>query len=183
MTDDRSEVPSDEADQNQINMAKAEGAAYQRSLMYMVEEVADNGAKQEKGDYIIGIAQERAEGMYQLTEPGKLEWMEPAEDDNCHLEVSVSDIGDQRFIPQLTVRATIIAESGEQVGPFEVPFLWHPGLYHYGKDIKVPGDGKYTVRVEIDPPTFMRHDEINGKRFAEKVTVEFPDFEITTGKE
>ena len=29
------------------------------------------------------------------------------------------------------------------------------------------------VRVKIDPPTFMRHDHENGKRFAETAEVEF----------
>lgn len=182
-TADHREVPSDEADKAQIKMAREEGAAYQRSLTYMAEKVADNGAKQQKGDYIVGIAQERAEGMYRPLGEGRLEWMEPSEGDNCHMEISVGDIGDGRFIPQLTVRATVIPESGEAVGPFEVPFLWHPGLYHYGKDIKVPGDGIYTIRVEIDPPTFMRHDKVNGNRYADKVVVEFPGFKISTGRE
>ena len=32
-----------------------------------------------------------------------------------------------------------------------MPFLWHPYLYHYGTNAKVPGEGPYTVRVRIDP--------------------------------
>ena len=47
-----------------------------------------------------------------------------------------------------------------------------PKTYHYGRNWKVPGDGEYTLRVHIEPPTFMRHDELNGRRFEEPVDVE-----------
>lgn len=176
------ETPSDEATAAQLRLAKEEGAAYQRSLDYMVTKVADTGAKKQAGDYIIGFAQERAEGMYRLKSGGGLEWAEP-EDENCHIEVSVSDAGDQRFIPGLDIEVTLVPQAGEAVGPFKTPFLWHPGLYHYGRSVKVPGDGKYTVRIRIAPPEFMRHDKENGKRYAEAVEVEFPDVAIKTGKE
>lgn len=173
---------SDEADQNQLDQARAEGAQYQKSLDYMVGEVADAGAKKTAGDYIVGFAQERAEGMYMLKGEGRLEWTE-VEDENCHLEVSVSDAADGRFIPYLTVQATLTPEDGQAVGPVEIPFVWHPGVYHYGRNLKVPGDGRYTLRVRIEPPTFMRHDEVNGKRYADTVEVEFQDVRISTGRE
>jgi hypothetical protein len=175
------QIPSDEADARQLKMALREGDAYRASLDYMATKVADNGATKETGDYLVGIAQERAEGMYHLM-GGKLVWHE-AGDDNCHLEVSVSDRADHRFIPALAVTATLTARDGTVVGPVEVPFLWHPGLYHYGINLKLPGDGKYDVAVHIEPPTFMRHDKINGKRYAKAVDVTFKRFEITTGKE
>ncbi len=176
------EKPSDEADRHQIAMAKKEGAAYHASLKYMAEEVADSGGHKRAGDYIVAYAQERAEGMYMLKGEGKLEWDEP-KDENCHLEISVSDAGDQRFIPYLEISATLTPESGKAVGPFTVPFVWHPGLYHYGKNIKVPGDGAYRLDIVIKAPTFMRHDEVNGKRYAETVEVTFEKVQIKTGKE
>ena len=176
------ESPSDEATATQLRLAQEEGAAYQRSLDYMVNEVADTGAKTRAGDYIIGFAQERAEGMYRLEREGRLEWAEP-EEENCHIEVSVSDAGDRRFIPGLDIEVTLVPASGAPVGPFKTPFLWHPGLYHYGRSVKVPGDGTYTVRIRIAPPSFMRHDKENGKRYAETVEVEFPDVAIKTGRE
>jgi hypothetical protein len=176
------EKPSDEADQKQLDMARKEGDAYHQSLLNMAQEVADSGGQQRAGDYIIAYAQERAEGMYMLRGEGNLEWVEPT-DENCHLEVSVSDAGDRRFIPYLEVTASWLPPDGEEIGPFEVPFLWHPGLYHYGRNIKVPGDGRYTLRVRIKPPRFMRHDKTNGRRYAETVEVEFKDVEIKTGHE
>jgi hypothetical protein len=85
----------------------------------MVDEVADTGGKQRAGDYLVGFAQERAEGMYMLKAEGQLEWAEVG-DENCHLEVSVSDAADGRFIPYLTVHATLTPERGEAVGPVEI---------------------------------------------------------------
>ena len=173
---------TDEADQNQLAMAKAEGDAYQKSLEYMVGDVADVGGKKQAGDYFVGFAQERAEGMWTLHGEGQLEWEEPG-DENCHLEISVSDAGDGRFVPYLMVYATLTAENGETVGPSEIPFVWHPGVYHYGKNLKVPGDGGYTLDLRIEPPTFMRHDEVNGKRYAKTITVKFENVQVKTGKE
>ena len=173
---------SDEADKNQLEMAKAEGDAYQKSLTYMVEQVADSGGTTQAGNYVVGYAQERAEGMYMLRSEGRLEWDEVGEE-NCHLEVAVSDAADGRFIPYLTVHATLTQEGAEVVGPTEIPFVWHPGVYHYGKNLKVPGDGRYTLQISIDPPTFMRHDEVNGKRYADRVEVTFENVEIKTGRE
>lgn len=174
--------PSDEADSKQLAMARDEGAAYQRSLTYMVEEVADSGGRQRIGDYIVAYAQERAEGMFLLKSEGQLDWAGPG-DANCHLEVSVSDAADRRFIPALDIDATLIPSKGTPIGPLKVPFVWHPGLYHYGVNVKLPGDGRYTLRIRIKPPTFMRHDEINGRRYAKTVEAEFKDVEIKTGRE
>lgn len=177
------EVPSDEADENQLRIAREEGAVYQKALKYMVEEVADNGALRTVGDYRIGIAQEEAEGMYRLVGEGQLEWQEP-QGENCHLEVSISDAGDHRFVPGLSIEVTLTPKSGgAPVGPIQVPFLWHPGLYHYGANLTVPGDGTYDVKVVIAPAEFMRHDKRNGDRYSKTVEVTFPDFEIKTGSE
>jgi uncharacterized protein involved in high-affinity Fe2+ transport len=179
---DPPEQPSDEANAHQLDLARREGDAYHASLLYMAGEVADSGALQRAGDYIVAYAQERAEGMHELRRPGELVWVEPG-DANCHLEIAVADAGDRRFVPYLRINATLEPPDGPAIGPFEVPFVWHPGLYHYGCNLKVPGDGRYTLRVRIDPPTFMRHDRVNGCRYADPVEVVFPDIEIRTGRE
>jgi len=176
------ERPSDEANRKQLAIAQREGAAYQEGLRVMATEVADVGGTQQAGDYIIGFAQERAEGMYHLHGEGRLEWVEP-EEENCHLEISVSDAGDGRFIPYLMIHATLTKDSGEVVGPVEMPFVWHPGLYHYGINLKIPGDGTYDIAVRIEAPTFMRHDQENGKRYAETVEVVFSRIDLKTGRE
>jgi uncharacterized protein involved in high-affinity Fe2+ transport len=183
MSQDVTQEPSDEVDERQLELAAAEGEAYQRSLRYMAEEVAHTGAMTVAGDVQVAIAQEEAEGMYHLRDDGDLEWVEPDEDDNCHLEVAVSDAADGRFVPQLDVEATLVHASGEEVGPVEVPYVWHPGLHHYGVNLSIPDDGTYTVKVHVEPPTFHRHDETNGDRYGEAVDVAFEDVDVKTGRD
>jgi hypothetical protein len=161
-------------------MAKQEGQVYFESLQYMANEVAHTGNTQRAGDYIVGFAQEKAEGLYHLRN-GELEWIEPDEE-NCHIEVAVLDATDHRFIPGLDIEATLLDADGEEVTTFDCPFLWHPGLYHYGRNVKVPGDGTYTLRIRIAAPTFPRHDKVNGKRYAEPVEVEFAGVQTKTGQ-
>lgn len=174
--------PSDEADEKQLRMARQEGDAYHRSLQYMAGQKADAGGLQRAGDYIVAFAQERAEGMWMLHGEGKLVWME-AGDENCHIEVVVSDAVDRRFIPGLDIKVTFRSEKGKSYGPMKVPFVWHPGLYHYGRNLKLPGDGRYTIRIHVAPPKFMRHDKELGRLYASTVTAEFKDVLIKTGRE
>ena len=173
---------SEEVDEKQLQLAKQAGDAYQEALEYMANEVAHTGGKTEEGDYIIGFAQEEAEGMYALADEGEFEWREP-EDENCHIEVAVCDGEDGRFVPEVDVEVTLESEDGEEVGPFETPFLYHPGLFHYGKNVEIPGDGTYDITVEVEPPTFMRHDETNGNRYGESVSVTFEDVDIEAGQD
>lgn len=174
-------VKSDEATEEQLQMARKQGEALEKALRHMIEQEADDGAEQRAGDYLVGYAVEKAEGMYRLDENGELVWEEP-QDENLHLEVSVRDAADGRFIPNLTVHARLIDSSGNDVGLHRQPFIWHPWLYHYGRNWKVPGDGDYTLQVRVEAPNFHRHDKKNGKRYAEDVEVEFGNVKITTGQ-
>jgi uncharacterized protein involved in high-affinity Fe2+ transport len=171
---------SDEATKAQLDLAREQGDAYVRALQHMVEETANGGGEKRAGHYVVAYAHEEAEGMYHLAN-GSLEWQEA--DGNIHIEISVRDAGDNRFIPGLDVTLTVVDEDGQEVGTEPMPFLWHPWLYHYGRNWEIPGDGRYTLRVRIEPPEFMRHDEKNGRRYAEPVTVEFEDVELETGVE
>ena len=119
--------------------------------------------------------------MYHL-KGGELEWVEPTEE-NCHIEIAVVDAADGRFIPYLDISVTVTDENGSEVTRFSPQFLWHPGLFHYGQDIKIPGDGTYTLQVKIAPPSFPRHDKVNGKRYAEPVEATFENVQLKTGQE
>lgn len=171
--------PSDEANEAQLRLARAQGEAFGMAVRAMTE-VEARGAEQRAGDYLIAYAVEPAEGMYHL-EGGQLRWHAP-QDENVHLEVVVRDGADGRFVPGLAVRATLIDGEGREVGTHEQPFLWHPWLYHYGRNWRVPGDGEYSLRVRIEAPAFMRHDRTNGQRFAAPVEVEFAGVRIETGQ-
>lgn len=174
------EQVSDEASVQGLKLAKAQGEALQQAINHMVKRVADDGAETTVGDYRIGYAVESAEGLY-YKRNGSLEWVEPQEE-NTHIEVAVRDGADGRFVPGLTVYATLIDSNGNEIGTHQQPFLWHPWLYHYGRNWKVPGDGTYTLRIHVEPPEFPRHDKENGQRYLKPVEAEFTGVKIKTGK-
>jgi hypothetical protein len=170
---------SDEATTKQLELAREQGQVFKKAVKEMTTEEAE-GKEKRVDDYFIGYAVEEAEGMYHLHD-GELKWQDP-EDENVHVEVVVRDGADGRFVPGLTIYATLIDDQGQEVGTHEQPFIWHPWLHHYGRNWRVPGDGEYTLRVRIETPDFMRHDKINGKRFARPATVEFEKVKIETGQ-
>lgn len=173
------EPDTSEASARQLELAREQGEAYGRALEHMTNEVAHDGGEQEAGHCRVGYAVEEAEGMYEWAD-GELVWRDP-DGENVHVEVSVRDAGDGRFVPGVHVLATLIDPDGEEVGTHEQPLLWHPMIYHYGRNWTVPADGRYTLRVRVEPPTFMRHDEVNGKRFTDPVEVEFQGVGIERG--
>lgn len=181
MPDNPEKQPSDEVDVNQILQSRTEGEAYQTSVTYMANTVANDGGTRERGEYLVGYAQEEAEGMYQLVEEGEFEFVEP-DDENCHLEIVVADAGDKRFVPYCDVSATFERE-GTEHGPFDLPFLWHPGVYHYGSNLELPESGEYDLHVRVEPPEFGRHDEQNGDRYGETVEVTFEAVDVETGQD
>lgn len=171
---------SEEADEQGLRFAREEGNAYTKTLHYMVDTVAQRGENQYAGDYLVAYAVEKAEGLYHLRE-GQLRWEEP-EEGNIHIEVAICDADDGRFVPGLTVHVTLIGPEGNEIGTHRQPFLWHPYLYHYGRNWNVPSNGEYTLRVRIEGADFPRHDKINGKRYGEPVEVEFRGVKLETGQ-
>ncbi len=171
---------SDEATREQLNMAKEQGNTLEKALKHMIGEVASDGQEKEAGPYLVSYAVEEAEGMYHLQD-GKLVWQEP-EEENIHIEVAVRDAADGRFIPNLNIHVRLIDSSGTDVGYHQQPFVWHPWLYHYGRNWQVPADGDYEMHIEIEAPDFPRHDKKNGQRYAEDVEVLFSPVKIKTGK-
>ena len=170
-----------EATQKQLDLATAQGDAYGAALDYMVGTVAHGGGSTEAGHYTIAYAVEEAEGMYEF-DGGELTWVNPTEE-NVHIEIAVRDRADGRFVPAVRVFVTVIAPDGTEIGTEEQPLLWHPMIYHYGRNWTVPSDGDYTLRVRVQPPTFMRHDETNGVRFTEVEEVTFTGVSIERGQE
>ena len=170
---------SDEAKQDELDLAKEQGQAFQKTLKYMANKES-HGESKPAGNYQVSYAIEKAEGLYHKLD-GALVWQEPT-NENSHIEITVQDGADLRFIPGLTVQVTVLDNTGKEIGSHEQPFLWHPWLFHYGRNWVLPGDGQYTVRVHIDAPDFMRHDKKNGKRYGDPVDVEFTNVRIKTGQ-
>jgi hypothetical protein len=175
------EPNTDEASPEQLEAAREQGRAYGRALELMTTQIADDGGERRAGEFLVGYAVEQAEGMYEWRD-GELVWREP-EDENLHVEVSVRDAADGRFVPGVRVEATLIDADGTELGPYEQPLLWHPMLYHYGRNWTVPHGGDYSLRVRVEPPRFSRHDDVNGCRFVEPVEVEFADVHVNPGRD
>jgi hypothetical protein len=170
--------PSQQTPAAGLRFGTAQGCTNQQALRHMLECVATDGRQQIVDDYRIGYAIERVPGLYAL-ENGELHWQN-APASSVHLEVVVCDAADGRFIPGLQVLATLYNVAGMHFGTHELPFVWHPWLYHYGCNWPVSIDGEYTLHVHIAAPNFMRHDAVNGKRFERAVDVEFRGVQIAT---
>jgi Fe2+ transport protein len=170
---------SNEAEPDQLATARRQGDAYGAALQAMEEE--DGAAVAEAGNFRVALVNEKAEGMYARDGDGGLVWCEAPEEANAHIEVAVADLADGRFVPGLDVTVTVL-DGERELFRHAAPFLWHPFLHHYGFNAKVPGEGPFTVAVHIEPPSWMRHDPRNGKRYAEPVDVVFGDVGFEPGR-
>jgi uncharacterized protein involved in high-affinity Fe2+ transport len=172
-------MASEEAATGQLALAENQGEALGKALHEMAANVAQEGKEIAAGNYLVGYAVEKPEGLY-VRENGELTWQEP-QDKNIHIEISVRDAGDGRFVPALDVELAVYDADDNLIGMHQQPFLWHPWLYHYGRNWKLPGAGQYTFHVTIDAPNFPRHDKKNGRRYADPVEITFRGVNIETG--
>jgi len=170
---------SNEAAPAQLDTARQQGDVYGQALQAMAHE--DGAAIIRAGDYVVALIIEQAEGMYAPDDSGRLVWREAPEEANAHIEVAVADGADGRFVPGLDVTVTVLNGEQELFGA-AASFLWHPFLHHYGYNVRVPGEGPYTVLVEIAPPSWMRHDPVNGKRYESAIDVVFDDVSFEPGR-
>jgi hypothetical protein len=169
---------SNEATVEELEVARREGDAYGDALKAMADE--DGVVVTRAGDYLIAFVNEEAEGMYERA-GDRLVWREAAPEATVHLEVAVADGADGRFVPGLGVHVQV-DQDGRTLVSTDLPFLWHPFLYHYGSNAKLPGTGPYDVTVTVDAPQFMRHDPVNGRRYAETVTARFEKVTFASGR-
>ncbi|MEG3632789.1 iron transporter [Micromonospora palythoicola] len=171
-------APSNEATEEQLDVARTQGNAYHRAMRAMAEEEGAHTAQ--VGDYLIGFVNEEAEGMYALDDD-QLVWREAAEDANVHLEVAVADAADGRFVPGLAVHLRL-SRDGAPILAADLPFLWHPFLHHYGTNASVPDEGPYRVTIRVAAAGFMRHDPVNGRRYERPVEVHFDNVSLANGR-
>jgi hypothetical protein len=160
--------------QRQLHLARAQGDAYAAAVDHLV-----GGRRTERraGDYWIGYAVEPAQGMYEWLGDG-LSWREPDQSD-VHIEITLRDAGDGRFVPGARISVTVIDPENREIGTHVHPMVWHPLVYHYGRDWPAGPAGRYRLRVQIEPPRFMRHDQLNGARLSSPAELEFDDVEIS----
>jgi hypothetical protein len=152
------------------NWGRIQGAAYQAAFDDAAQSaLASGGAK--AGDFLIRFLIRNATGMYYL-EDGQLTWEEPT-DSRLHVEIAVCDVHDYRFIPGLEVYGTLFDAAHNELGEHRHTLLWHPTIFHYGRNWNAPADDTFTLRVRVEMPDFPRHDKFAGLRYFNPAEVEF----------
>lgn len=165
------------------DLAKKAGEAYSNTLQAMYKQ-ANDGKDTTSGDYFLACAVEYSEG-YWYPRQGKLVYEmtnELSAAHNAHVEVVARDVKTGRFLHDLNVTATLYDNAGRKVNSKMEMFMWHPWLYHYGENWRVPRAGKYRVHVHIDPPPYRRYGQTLGKQFIMPVDMDFTDITIKTGQ-
>ena len=164
------------------NLREAQGKALQEAIDFLKNEHVDVFEWKKVGDYIVSIASEESEGMYEFNN-GELQWQTPGKQENQHLEVIVQDADDKRFVPYLNIKVDVLDQSENMIAELNPQFLWHPVANHYGQNYQIPSEGNYSFEVSFDAPAFGRHDEILGKRLVEPVKVKFGPHKLQPERE
>ncbi|HEY3345678.1 MAG TPA: hypothetical protein VGJ97_12160 [Anaerolineaceae bacterium] len=149
---------------------------FERLLHYALQEEAYDGHKV-AGDFLVAY---KADFACWLSYPqtGSPIWNQPGRN-NARISIAVFDRDDLHMVHDLTVCVTVIDEAGNLVGTNPHPFLYRPHHHQYGANWELPGDGRYTLRVQIEAPAFLSAS--SGKPYASPVTVDFPNVEVCTG--
>jgi hypothetical protein len=147
------------------------------------EEIEAEGGEQRAGGYRVGYIIEPAEGWWE-GDPQNLAWREPAPGETNHIEILPFEVGSGLLVPEAEITLTVLDESGNEVDTKPLRF-YRGEFYHYANNFSLPRSGAYTLRAEIAPPTFLRHetDEAQGRVFTDPVTAEFENVEIDTEEE
>jgi uncharacterized protein involved in high-affinity Fe2+ transport len=176
-------TPLSEKMEAQTRLSKTTGDAYKNTLKEMFHQATD-GKDTVSGDYFIAVADEYAEGHWFYKE-NKFVYMignEQSAKQNAHVEVAVCDAKTGRFLHDLNVVVTLY-KGDQKISMQKVPFMWHPWLYHYGLNWRVPAAGKnYRFMVHFDPPAYRRYGKNMGKQFTNPVDIEFDNLTIKTGQ-
>lgn len=168
---------SDEATAEQLERARDQGNAVRAELEWVRAHDAAASAEMAVGEYRVAFAVTPALPYAEPDAGGRLVHHEPASGE-VHLGVAVRDAADGRLVPDLAVRATLVDARGQTLDRRALPFGYYPVLHRYGDNLRWPAAGPLTVRVEIAPPAYWRHDPSNGDRFRDSTTVEFTDVAV-----
>ena len=181
--DDLQEPTREENKQYWLPLAKAQGKAFKLALENMIYSTALDGLAVQNGDYLVAYATEYAKGHWEL-QNGKLEYSSrfgKSAEVNSHLGVVLMDALTGRFLPGAEITASVSSPKGP-VGTYQPGFVWHPWVFHYGENIRVPGSKAYTVKVNANPPSYRRYGKDIGKIMANPVDFTFQNVKIKTGQ-
>ncbi|MDQ4062953.1 MAG: iron transporter [Actinomycetota bacterium] len=142
------------------------------------EEIEAEGGEQEAGEYRVGYIVEPAEGWWD-GDPTVLQWRGPSGGETNHIEILPFEAESGLLVPGMQINLTILDESGKEIESKPLEF-YRGEFYHYANNFSLPESGAYTLKAELNPPSFRRHEteENEGKVFTEAVTTEFDNVEI-----
>jgi Fe2+ transport protein len=161
----------------------SEAGTFQRvvdSYEVAQREIEEEGGEQRVGEYRVGYIIEPAEGWWE-GDPQNLTWREPAPGETNHIEILPFEVGSGLLVPEADITLTVLDGSGNEIDTKPLRF-YRGEFYHYANNFSLPESETYTLRAEIAPPTFLRHEteEAEGKVFTEPVTAEFENVQIST---
>jgi len=176
------QAPLSDAAATDAELAQAQGDAYHETLAALYED-ANSGAAQPAGDYLAGYAIDYALAAWELQD-GKFKYAIDTEEStqlNAHVEATVQEARTGRFVPGLHLLATLADGQGRPLGAQELPFEWHPWVFHYGENWRVPHSGYYRLHLHADAPSFRRYGRTAGRVFARGFDVNFDSVRVVTG--
>jgi hypothetical protein len=156
--------------ENEAELLKPCNAALSDAITALWQQSA-SGAEKPLGDYFVAYALDDAT-------LAKLHLLEFSGKDNVRLEILVRDSRTGRLIPGLKPQASLAAADGSTYEPGELPLTWHTWLNHYGRNLRLPRKGVYTLRVSFDAPGFRRWGRTS-ERFASPAEIEFDNLSLT----
>lgn len=170
-------------EESNLALARPEAQALRNTLANMYK-TAIGGRDLRNGDYIVANANEYSEAYWEF-ENGKFVYateMENSAARNSHVEVAVMDSLTGRFVPGLHITASLTDASGHHLGNHLEPFMWHPWLWHYGANWRIPHNGLYTVHVHFGPPDFARYGKKVGDIMSRPVDLDFHGQKLISGE-
>lgn len=166
-------VPGDAATAAQLALAHQQGQATTEELMWAIARESASTGTLHAGPYTITYLVTPPLAYYEPEAlPGRLTLHNEVAPGMVHLGAVVRDAADGRLVPGLLVRATL---GGRTV---TLPFGWYPTLDRYGENVQLPQGGPFTLRIDVAPATYPRHDSANGDRFSRPVAAEFAGISI-----
>ncbi|HEV2642045.1 MAG TPA: hypothetical protein VGT98_05040, partial [Candidatus Elarobacter sp.] len=172
-------VETDEATTAQLEHVRAQGDAFAKELEWVRREESAASGDLAAGPYVITYLVTPVDDYYDLEAataslPAHHDVVERGA---AHIGVVVRDAADGRLVQGLAIRAMLVPD-GERGGTSAtLRFGWHPILNRYGENVVLPSK-PFTLRLVIAPPTYARHDSVNGRRFADSVIAEFANVTV-----
>jgi hypothetical protein len=180
---DLKEAETVDSESEWLPLAQAQGRAIKQAMNAMISSTAMDGEEVKLGDYLLTYAVEYAESFWEIKDE-KLRYNMRAEmtsEKNAHVEVVIRDAETGRIIPGFTVTTTFFKDDKE-VEKVSPGMMWHPWLYHYGMNIRVPKKDKYEVEIDAAAPDVKRYGREYGNQFSKDITYRFKDVDVEVGQ-